>query len=305
MIRETVTPVFEPITIEVPRVVSEVAGGVGDVVAGGIVGLADITVMPIADMAQAGLKALHTAVTGQAQDLTPLSTFGNSVVNGNAGTWEGLKVTGKNVFDVSPVGMVYHAGTGGYGLTTAVMNGDVRAATWEGVGLGLNFAGAKAAGLDRYGIEFGDIGAVGPGRNQRGAINLRLYDAETRNKILANFRAGNTFEAQARQAAAAQKNYDRIYGTGELEGSYAVPDARRAGRIVEIKDWRDLARDRQFQIYEQSGSPIDLITSPKTQSISGPLIDTIKESGGTVSIFEPRTGAFHRYDFGSGTYLIE
>lgn len=146
VIRETVTPIFEPITVEVPPVVSEVVGGVGDVVTGGIAGLADMTVAPIADLAQTGLKALHGAVTGDYQPLTPLSSYADSVVNRGAGAWEGIKTTGVNVFNVSPVGMVYHAGTGGYGLTTAAMNGDVRAATREGLGLGLNLAGAAAVG---------------------------------------------------------------------------------------------------------------------------------------------------------------
>lgn len=143
MIRETVKPIFEPITVEVPSVVSAVVGGVGDVLTGGIAGLADLMVAPIADVAQAGLKALHGTVTGDYQPLTPLSSYADSVVNGGAGVWEGIKATGVNVFNVSPLGMVYHVGTGGYGLTTAAMNGDLRAAMREGLGLGFNFAGAS------------------------------------------------------------------------------------------------------------------------------------------------------------------
>jgi len=145
VIRETVTPIFEPI-VEVPLVVSEVVGGVGDVVAGGIAGLADMTVAPLADVAQAGLKALHGAVTGDYQPLTPLSSYADGVVSRGAGAWEGVKTTGTNVFNVSPIGMIYQAGIGGYGLTTAVMNDDVRAASREWAGLSLNFAGAAAVG---------------------------------------------------------------------------------------------------------------------------------------------------------------
>lgn len=106
-----------------------------------------MTVAPLADLAQTGLKALHGAVTGDYRPLTPLSSYADSVVNHGAGAWEGIKATGVNVFNVSPAGMVHHAGTGGYGLTTAVMNGDVRAATREGLGLGLNFAGAAVVPL--------------------------------------------------------------------------------------------------------------------------------------------------------------
>lgn len=142
VIRETVTPILEPMTVEVPSPVSEVVGGVGDVVTGAIAGLADMTVAPIADLAQTGLKALHGAVTGDYQPLSPMSSYADSVVNRGAGAWEGVRTTAVNVFNVSAAGMVYHAGTGGYGLTTATMNGDERAATREGIGLGLNFAGA-------------------------------------------------------------------------------------------------------------------------------------------------------------------
>ncbi|BFO56005.1 hypothetical protein [Acidovorax sacchari] len=142
VIRETVTPIFEPFTIEIPPMLRAIAGGVGDVMAGMIVGLADLTVAPLADLAQTGLKALHGAVTGDYKPIIPLSSYADSVVNGDAGTWEGIKATGVNVFNVSPLGMVYHAGTGAYGLTTAAMNGDVRGLTREGLGLGLNFAGA-------------------------------------------------------------------------------------------------------------------------------------------------------------------
>lgn len=142
VIRETVTPILEPVTVEVPPIVGAVIGGIGDVATGAVAGLADMTVAPIADLAQSGLKALHGAVTGDYQSLTPMSSYADSVVNRGAGSWEGIKIAGVNTFNVSPVGMVYHAGTGGYGLTTAAMNGDVRAATREGLGLGLNFAGA-------------------------------------------------------------------------------------------------------------------------------------------------------------------
>jgi hypothetical protein len=81
-------------------------------------------------------------VTGDYQPITPLSSYADSVVNGGMGTWEGIQATGMNMFNVSPLGMIYHAGTGAYGLTTAAMNGDVRGVTRDSIGLGLNFAGA-------------------------------------------------------------------------------------------------------------------------------------------------------------------
>ena len=60
-----------------------------------------MTVAPIADLVQTGLKTLHGAATGEYQPLTPMSSYAKSVVNGGAGGWEGLKTTGVNVFNVT------------------------------------------------------------------------------------------------------------------------------------------------------------------------------------------------------------
>ena len=175
VIRETVTPIFEPFTIEVPTTVRAIAGGVGDVVTGTISGLADLTVGPVADLAQTGLKALHGAVTGDYQPLTPLSSYADSVVNGGMGTWEGIKATGMNVFNVSPLGMVYHAGTGAYGVTTAAINGDVRGVTRESLGFGLNFAGAAVVpvGMMRTPVTPGFLVQAETSALQRMAANNR------------------------------------------------------------------------------------------------------------------------------------
>lgn len=175
VIREKVTPIFEPFTIEVPTTVRAIAGGVGDVVTGTISGLADLTVGPVADLAQTGLKALHGAVTGDYQPLTPLSSYADSVVNGGMGTWEGIKATGVNVFNVSPLGMVYHAGTGAYGVTTAAINGDVRGVTRESLGFGLNFAGAAVVpvGMMRTPVTPGFLVQAETSALQRMAANNR------------------------------------------------------------------------------------------------------------------------------------
>lgn len=44
----------------------------------------------------------------------------------------------------------------------------------------MNFAGAKGAGLDRYGLTVNDIGARGPGRYQRGAAGLTVGELRGR-----------------------------------------------------------------------------------------------------------------------------
>jgi len=196
-------------------------------------------------------------------------------------------------------------GVASYDLTTAAKKGDWGTVAEMGGGLVGGFAiGKGVSKFGGYSAGIEDIQARGPGASQRGAINFKLYDTETQNRILASFRAGNEFETQAREAAGEEKNYTRIYGAGELDGNYAIPDVQSSGRIVEIKDVRELSRDQQFRIYEQSAKPIDLIVSPKTEVISTPLIDTVRNSGGSISIFDPKAKVFHPYDFSTGTYLI-
>jgi hypothetical protein len=166
-----------------------------------------------------------------------------------------------------------------------------------------------AARLGAVGLEYvGENAFTGPvtgGRAaQIGAINLRGLDPGTRARILERFRSGNEFEAQARAAMDVSKNFDRVYGSGDLSGKYAVPDSMRAG-IVEFKDARELSKDLQFQLYEQSQKRIELVISPRTEYISGPLIESVRASGGSISVFNPRTRLFHAYDFDAGVFLIE
>lgn len=175
------------------------------------------------------------------------------------------------------------------------------------LGTGLLIRGAAklgALGWEHLG-ENAFTGPMAGGRTaQIGAIDLRGLDPATRARILERFRGGNEFEAQARKAMDAGKNYDRIHGTGDLSGKYAVPDSMKSG-IVEFKDVREISKDLQFQLYEQSGKRIELVVSPRAEYISGPLIESIKASNGAISIFDPRTRLFHAYDFDTGVFLIE
>jgi len=176
-----------------------------------------------------------------------------------------------------------------------------------GIGTGLLLRGVGRIGA--LGMEYVGENAftglvTGGSAAQIGAINLRGLDAASRARILERFRSGNVFETQAREAMDVSKNFGRVYGSRELLGKYAVPDSMRTG-IVEFKDVRQLSKDLQFQLYEQSGRRIELVVSPKTEYISGPLIETVRASGGALSIFNPRTSLFHPYDFESSMFLIK
>ncbi len=169
---EPLSPLARALTmeVEVPPSLAAVGRGAGDLVAGGILGAANMTVLPLADTVQAGLKFLHGSATGDYQPLNSLSTFGAP----DASTWDGVKSTAVNIFNVSPAGMVYHSYAGARDATTALMNGDLRRATSEGLGLGLNFAGARAVGMGDYGFTITDVRGAGMGRGQVGAIGIKF-----------------------------------------------------------------------------------------------------------------------------------
>jgi hypothetical protein len=66
-----------------------------------------------------------------------------------------------------------------------------------------------------------------------------------------------------------------------------------AGNIIEIKNAINLSYTTQLQIQVQGAQgSVSLIVSPVTQYISGPLENAIAETGGTIQVFNPATGAF-------------
>jgi hypothetical protein len=159
-----------PISVQLSPTQAAVLQGVGNVTKGLILGAAEMTVLPIGDVLQTIPKLIHSEVTGEVVPLTPLSSYANDVVNEGAGFWQGIKTTATNVFEVSPPGMVYGAGRGGYQLGTAMHNGNVAGMTEASLGLGLTFAGARASGISDYGISYEGITVSGPGKYQTGAV---------------------------------------------------------------------------------------------------------------------------------------
>ncbi|WP_414932101.1 hemagglutinin repeat-containing protein [Vibrio europaeus] len=128
---------------------------------------------------------------------------------------------------------------------------------------------------------------------------------EKREEVLARFKQGNDFEKKALTAKGKTPNKERIHSTNDTTNQkYAVPDGLD-GRITEVKDVKDLAVSDQFRIYKDSELPIDLIVSPKTETISAPLKDLVKDSGGTIEIYDPSKSNFHKYNHDDGTFDIE
>ncbi|EEE35281.1 hypothetical protein RKLH11_3957 [Rhodobacteraceae bacterium KLH11] len=79
-----------------------------------------------------------------------------------------------------------------------------------------------------------------------------------------------------------------------------IPDlwGRNTGGILEVKNVQDLSNSNQLraqlQLAEETGTPFNLVVSPRTQNISGPLRDRIDEVtskvGGGIYRYDPSTG---------------
>jgi hypothetical protein len=61
----------------------------------------------------------------------------------------------------------------------------------------------------------------------------------------------------------------------------SIPDGISKGRIIEIKNVKNLSNSKQFKDYYNSGMPIDLIVSENTK-VSRPLLELIAKSNGSV-----------------------
>ncbi len=144
--------------------------------------------------------------------------------------------------------------------------------------LGLDFLavlapGVPALGRLRYLDDAGDLA--------RAAARARL----ARNAV-----RGRAFEKQVIKALGATKNTAsvKVSGVGR-----AIPDVIDQGGFTEIKDVIDLSYTKQLQIQvAASPGPFNLIVSPRTQTISDPLQRAVRNSRGTIRVFDPATGLF-------------
>jgi hypothetical protein len=117
----------------------------------------------------------------------------------------------------------------------------------------------------------------------------KFLAAEETPLILQNAANGQAFESSVINALGATKNTASISVDG-LGAS--IPDLIDAsGNTTEIKNVVNLSFTRQLQIQAQgTEGSFNLIVSPRTQYISGPLQDAVQGSGGTIQVFNPATG---------------
>ncbi|WP_114391083.1 putative toxin [Notoacmeibacter marinus] len=69
--------------------------------------------------------------------------------------------------------------------------------------------------------------------------------------------------------------------------------SRNVGGLLEAKNVQNLSLSPQLraqaQIARETGQPMNLIVSPRTQRVSGPLLDDVRSTGGNVHIYDPAT----------------
>jgi filamentous hemagglutinin len=99
------------------------------------------------------------------------------------------------------------------------------------------------------------------------------------------------FENSVLDALGATKNTAKLT-VDELGTS--IPDVlEQNGNVTEIKNVANLSFTKQLQIQAQAADgSFNLVVSPNTQYISGPLQDAVYGSGGTIRVFNPTTGIF-------------
>jgi filamentous hemagglutinin len=109
---------------------------------------------------------------------------------------------------------------------------------------------------------------------------------------LENAARGNAFESQVINALGAAKNTTPVSVPGL---GRAIPDVLGGG-ITEIKDVVNLSFTRQLRIeHAAAQGPFNLVVSPRTEYISGPLRSAVRESGGSIRVFDPATGTFRSW----------
>ena len=112
---------------------------------------------------------------------------------------------------------------------------------------------------------------------------------------------GRNFEAAAGAGLGLMRNTAKVVGTISSRGVdktiKVVPDFFDGSRFTEVKDLLNLYNTEQLRAmtsaaknYPGGGRPLDLLVSPATQRLSKPLRDSIAETGGTITRFDPTTG---------------
>ena len=80
-----------------------------------------------------------------------------------------------------------------------------------------------------------------------------------------------------------------------------MPVGPRFG-VTDVKNWVNLNNSDQLQSFyeyaKNNDMPFNVIVSPRTESISAPLLDNIRATGGSVIQYDPATNELTPIDIG-------
>ncbi|WP_321965427.1 putative toxin [Paraburkholderia sp. J7] len=88
-----------------------------------------------------------------------------------------------------------------------------------------------------------------------------------------------------------------------------IPDVYAGGQtpIGDVKDVINLSYTRQLQaqadVAKSTGTSFNVITSPRTRTISQPLMDAVQSSGGFIFKVDPAAGSVHVWDVSAGAWV--
>jgi len=166
----------------------------------------------------------------------------------------------------------------------------------QSAGAAFNETGGLPDGYRRVIDPQGEVVVQGP--------TGKIYETEARAWASVNVRmnqaAGAEFERQVIEALSHNgvgKNTTVVEVTlPNGQKVTTIPDAwgREAGGLLEIKNVKQLRMTdqlrAQIRLANETGQPINLVVSPRTQSVSQNVLDQIRDAGGEIYRYDPKSG---------------
>ncbi len=176
------------------------------------------------------------------------------------------------------------------------------------LGLGLTSFGTSVIGGGRAIITSADNAiaetlSVPTAFGEAARISDEALAASRIPQVTINQIAGSQFERQVLDAlgfVGATKNVTlsapRLLPTGETIRTIVDSLGRNVGGFLEIKDVQRLTQTRQLRSIIDDAidarAPLNIVVSPSTRSVSGPLRRAVRATGGNIFVFNPATGTF-------------
>lgn len=139
--------------------------------------------------------------------------------------------------------------------------------------------------------------------NESSSANPKGPDAwyKKAQTVWENNLSGNSFEKNVRESL----HVPIGKGSKPISINGYVPDLPVGGKfgVTDVKNVQDLSNSPQLKAFYNyavdNEMKFNLIVGPKTRSISEPLLDNIRNTNGTVRIFDPATEKLLPVDIGT------